>query len=198
MPTDDQTFAERLRVAINSIIAGKHVCNLGLVQSVSGASPNIKLTVQPMVAAIDKDGIPRPYNVVNDVPLFPIGGGGWRLDVTPGSGDIVLLIFADRPLDDWKRTKSTTEPTGKRSHALQDAVAIPIGVGSGASSGIALTHSSGSPAISLTSTGTEITGNLDVTGLVQVGTINPPTAFTVNTHVHPAGTPNTGAPIDPV
>src|SRR5699024_8745233 len=41
------------------------------------------------------------------------------------SGDGVLLIFADRSLDEWKRSGGPVAPADRRQHELTDAIAVP-------------------------------------------------------------------------
>ena len=194
----DQTLPEAMRKMLNSQRSDIRVSCPGIVRGVSGSHPNMRLTIQPSIALRDADGNARPFDVIHDVPLQCIGGGGWLIEVTPGVGDIVWLIFSDRPLDEWKRNGGMVEPTESRTHATQDAFAIPLSGGNGVSSNLVLRSSSGTPALEMTSTGIDIVGNLRVSGLVQGGTESFATTVTLNTHTHPipdggnTSTPNPG------
>lgn len=191
---DDISLSERLRAAVAVVTAGITNGGPGLVKSVSGSHPNVRLRVQPMLSPPDIDGVTHEAPDIYEVPLLTIGGGGWRVEITPGEGDIVWLLHSDRSLDEWKSKKSVVAPRATRTHAQQDAVAIPLSLGNGSSPELVLRHESGTPAISLTSTGVEIAGNLDVTGLVRGGTATPATAVSLTTHTHPVSGDSTLAP----
>ena len=72
--------------------------------------------------------------VLEAVPLCWPGHGRLRLDATLLDGDLVLLVFGDRSTAHLRQALQTEDvaeleplgPTHARSHALSDALAIPI------------------------------------------------------------------------
>ncbi len=69
------------------------------------------------------------------IPMVPVGypqGGGFFISVPLAVGDIVLLVFAERSLDQWietarKASKRTVNPGDTGTHTLDGAIALPCG-----------------------------------------------------------------------
>lgn len=189
---DDQTTSEVFRESLLRVLSGTCVSGPGLVRSVSGDTAE----VVPMVNRIDEEGVARPYSPIPNVSVLKIGGAGWEIDVSPSAGDIVWLFFADGSLDEWRGSKSVVTPQSKRSHALTDAVALPLNFGGGAGGTLRIRNTSGTVSAEFAESGITLNGSVDVTGLLRVGTASPATAFTVNTHTHieTGGTTNPPTP----
>ena len=69
------------------------------------------------------------------VPMVPVGymqGGGFFISVPLAAGDFVLLVFAERSLDQWLQTarkgsQRAITPGDMGTHTLEGAVALPCG-----------------------------------------------------------------------
>jgi hypothetical protein len=69
------------------------------------------------------------------IPMVPVGymqGGGFFLSVPLAVGDVVLLVFAERSLDQWLQTaikgsQRAIAPGDLGTHTLEGAVALPTG-----------------------------------------------------------------------
>jgi hypothetical protein len=69
------------------------------------------------------------------IPMVPVGytqGGGFFVSVPLAPGDFVLLVFAERSLDQWLQTarkgsQRAITPGDIGTHALEGAVALPCG-----------------------------------------------------------------------
>lgn len=69
------------------------------------------------------------------VPMVPVGvmqGGGFLVSVPIAPGDVVLLVFAERSLDQWLQTarkgsQRTINPGDVGTHSLEGAIALPMG-----------------------------------------------------------------------
>jgi hypothetical protein len=104
-----------------------HVSMPGVVQAYHRATQTAD--VQPIVRArqLDEEGNVTPLRlpVLPGVPVsFPQGGGcsiTWDL----AAGDVVLLLIAERSLDEWKATAAMdVTPADPRRFDLSDAVAL--------------------------------------------------------------------------
>jgi hypothetical protein len=82
-------------------------------------------TVQPEPVSYQGDQVVA-FPALHDVPVMFPQGGGFRMTWPLVNGDRCWLSFACRPLDAWK-AGDEAQPGGLRSHALSDAVAVPMG-----------------------------------------------------------------------
>jgi len=117
--------------------------------------------------------------------------------MVPAVGDKVLLLVSDDCLTEWRSQKDADHVATKdrRAHAFTDAIAIPFAhATNSASTKMLIGSMTGGASAEISATGITINGNVDVTGVLRVGTLVPATAVTVNAHTHAAGTPNTGPP----
>jgi len=69
------------------------------------------------------------------IPMVPVGymqGGGFFVSMPLAAGDFVLLVFAERSLDQWLQTarkgsQRAINPGDMGTHSLEGAVALPCG-----------------------------------------------------------------------
>ena len=84
-----------------------------------------KADVQPLLRKKYKDGTVESLPIITNVPVvFPKGGAfsmHWPLSV----GDSMLLVFAQRSLDEWLIDGGEVTPQDPRMMDLSDAIAIP-------------------------------------------------------------------------
>jgi hypothetical protein len=68
---------------------------------------------------------PELHPIVEDVPVVYPGGGGFffTFDILPGS--YVLLLFAERSIENWANLGGIGDPQSTRKCDLSDAIAIP-------------------------------------------------------------------------
>lgn len=66
---------------------------------------------------------------ISDVPVLWQAGGGMSFVMDLDPGDDVVLIVADRSIDEWQNSTSDSaqEPFSSRRYNLSDALAIPAG-----------------------------------------------------------------------
>lgn len=69
----------------------------------------------------------HPWPELPDVPIVFPRGGGWSITWPLSKGDNVLLVFAQRSIDDWWATngQSKISPVDLRRQDISDAFAIP-------------------------------------------------------------------------
>jgi len=84
-----------------------------------------RASVQPLVSRPLADGTWQALPVVVNVPVVFVGGGGGALTFPIEPGDLVLLLFSDRSLDEWLSKGGQAEPRDPRTHDLSDGLAIP-------------------------------------------------------------------------
>jgi hypothetical protein len=189
---DSESTPEVLRDVMTALLSGVCVSSPGLVTSASGDTAS----VIPMINRRDSEGNPRPYSELRNVTVIWPGGGGWAVKSELKAGDIVWVVFADGPLDEWREKLSVVTPESNRSHALSDGVAFPTSLGTSTGGTLTIQNAAGI-GIEFTATKITLSGNVDVTGLLAAGTAVPGAGVTLNTHTHPvvdgvATAPNPG------
>lgn len=70
----------------------------------------------------------QPYTPLINVPLGYFSMGGYSIKVTPKIGDIVIVLFCDYDIDNLLIDGKTKTHNTSRTHALEDAIAIPLSI----------------------------------------------------------------------
>ena len=82
--------------------------------------------VQPTIGTIDEDGVEHIPQIIYNVPIIMLGGGGSLISVPVSVDDTVLLVFSMKDIASWKKgdgAYKVAETT--RLHNINDAIAIP-------------------------------------------------------------------------
>lgn len=111
---------------LNSIIANKisdmHICLPAKIVAYDYTKQ--KAIVQPLINQKLTNGevikLPQIYNV----PVVQLVSGGASITLPVKIGDKVLLIFADKSLEEWLKSGKQVTPDDPRSNNLTDAIAI--------------------------------------------------------------------------
>lgn len=117
---------EVLEVAIDSHLFHTRVMLPGRIESYDAAEQTA--TVKPLIKNVveDEEGEPlvQELGIISKVPVFCFGGGGYSMTAPVAKGDMCMLLFADRSLDNWLRDGEDVDPQDNRMHHLSDAVAL--------------------------------------------------------------------------
>jgi hypothetical protein len=136
-------LAELVQVAIASALADAHTAMPGQIVAVytdangRGQSADVRPSLRnTLPTADDVEGF-EPYAeedlpVIPRVPIAYPQGGGFAITWPLAAGDFVLLVFAERSIDQWLNTASKSRQvaisTGDLgTHTLDGAVALPLG-----------------------------------------------------------------------
>lgn len=68
----------------------------------------------------------KPYAPLIKIPIGIFGLGGFNIKIKPKIGDWVILIFMDYSIDYFITDGHTKDLNSTRTHALEDAIALPI------------------------------------------------------------------------
>ena len=130
MPAAKPSEHEVLLEGIRGQMARIHTALPGVVVSYDAASQTA--TVKPAFKFAYKDpsgdGSVKRYepNAISNVPVAFPGAGDFSITWDLAAGDEVLLIFAERSLDEWRSLGgSSHEPSDLRRFDLSDAIAYP-------------------------------------------------------------------------
>jgi hypothetical protein len=188
---------------VRNEIASIHTAAPGTIVSYDSATG--LASVQPSLQFKVPDGRVLDMPVIIGVPVqWPSGMGGKASVTFPlQSGDSVLLVFAERALDDWLKGGESDDP---RKFDLTDAFAIPcVWPGEATVGGAAypddvclaygdnsLRITSGGAINIAAAGGVSITGDVVVSGDLTAGGIS------LKSHVHSgveSGSSSTGSPV---
>lgn len=123
------TLNEAIRLVLQQVLANIHTVMPAEV--VEYDETNQTATVQPSLQRgyDDPTGEVTVVNlpqIVNVPVAFPRAGSSWiHFPIAPG--DAVMLVVAERSLDNWKAQGGISDPAGRRKFNLTDAVALPGG-----------------------------------------------------------------------
>lgn len=133
-PDVAQLLEEALRGASEAI----HVGGPGVAQSVSMGSG--RAAVQPAVSKSGEDREPT----IPDVPVLQLRSRMFELTIPLSGGEPVLLIHADRSLDEWAAGGGeVVEARDPRAHDVTDAVALPLAPGGSDAANLVIRRLSG-------------------------------------------------------
>jgi hypothetical protein len=158
----NETLESGLQTIFRELLTNINTAFVGIVVSFDGKN---KISVQPAVMFQPIGGEEQPLPVLEDVPLVFPGGSSLKITWTPLPGDEVLVVCAQRSIDNWKAAGGLAPPGNKRRFSASDAVAIPglesFAAPSSVGSNPKITSSTGN-AIEFTPTSVTINGHLEV------------------------------------
>ena len=105
-----------------------HTCSWGYVTSYDAASQSCTVQLVLRRQFVVEGGqvqSERPAPLVSVPVVFP-GAGDYSITWPLKSGDVVLVVFAERAMHQWNAGgQEDLEPDDGRMHSMSDAVAIP-------------------------------------------------------------------------
>ena len=133
MNTRNPTLREVVTGHIADALAQLRVSMPGRVESYDASActvdvvPQLRRPVRQETGELAWVALPK----VSAVPVLMPMAGGRRVKLPVAAGDIVLLIFSDFSMDDWKSGAGADDPLGVvtplqvEGHQVADAIAIP-------------------------------------------------------------------------
>lgn len=122
MTSSKENLSEVLRQVLRNRDAELHVSMPAVIISYDYVTR--KARVKPTISRKYADGRIAPYPIISGVPVAQARSGGASLNMPVKAGDPVLLIFADRAIDDYLGSGGEQAQGDVRMHSLNDAVAI--------------------------------------------------------------------------
>jgi len=107
---------------IQEALANLHTCMPARIESFDPVT--MKADVQPLFKRKfrGQDAVPLPKQV--SVPVACMRAGGFIIRPPYKKGDMALLVFSERALDNVLGTGQMADPESNRKHALDDAIII--------------------------------------------------------------------------
>lgn len=111
-----QNFTNESNNNLNIMMIGK-IQNYNSVDNTASIEPLHYIPGQNM-----------PYNLLTSVPIGFFSIGGYSIKVAPKKGDLVLLLYCDYDIDNLMLDGTTKRQNTDRTHALEDAIALPLSI----------------------------------------------------------------------
>jgi Phage protein Gp138 N-terminal domain len=121
----EPTTSDMLDVLKQDIFASLNCVRVGQIQSFDSSKQTA--TVALLGKRVYPDGTIADYGPLLDVPIIVLQGGGGYIQLPATSGDMCLVLFNDRNIDNWYSTGSAQAPATGRMHSLSDGFAL-VGV----------------------------------------------------------------------
>lgn len=112
---------ELLNIIIANKIADIHICMPGKILEYDYSKQRAK--VQPSLNQKYNDGEVVKLPAIFNVPVIQPASGGASITFPVNIGDKVLLVFAEKSLEEWLQNGNQVTPDDPRQNNLTDAVA---------------------------------------------------------------------------
>jgi len=93
---------------IRRMLGAMWTATLVMVKGVE--TDTLTVDVQPLVAAVDSDGMVTPHGTIFGLPYFRLQGGSNAVIIDPVVGDIGVCVFASRDISSVKVAKGPSAP----------------------------------------------------------------------------------------
>lgn len=118
----DYTAKENIEEIVEIRARRLHTAQPGEIETYdpTKSKATVRLSVRHRVNGTEVD-----YPILVEVPVVMPRAGGFNISMPLKKGDGVLVIFAERSLENWVAAGAVSDTGGNRAHDLSDAVAIP-------------------------------------------------------------------------
>lgn len=133
VPADAASEVGRMDYIIRSAMSGLRTAMPVKVISVTnsgGVSAIGKVSVQPLVSAVDGNGQAWEHGIIHNVPYMRIQGGSNGVILDPAVGDVGIASVCDRDISTVKNTGAVSAPGSNRKNDLSDMVYLMTIIGS--------------------------------------------------------------------
>jgi len=132
VPADAASEVGRMDYIIRSALSGIRTAIPVKVISVTnsgGVSAIGKVSVQPLVSAVDGNGQAWEHGIIHNVPYMRIQGGANGVILDPAVGDVGIASVCDRDISTVKNTGAVAAPGSNRKNDLSDMVYLMTIIG---------------------------------------------------------------------
>lgn len=132
VPADAASEVGRMDYIIRSALSGMRTSMPVKVISVTnsgGISAIGKVSVQPLVSAVDGNGQAWEHGIIHNVPYMRIQGGANGVILDPAVGDIGIATVCDRDISTVKNTSAVSAPGSNRKNDMSDMVYLMTIIG---------------------------------------------------------------------
>lgn len=122
-PIHEPTMQDVLETAIQTIVGQIHTCFPGVIETYDESKA--MASVNPLISRKYLDGTIVNFPLIPNVPIVWPRTKSGSISFPLSKGDGVLILCAERSLDEWLSKGTVVAPEDKRRYALIDAIAIP-------------------------------------------------------------------------
>lgn len=132
----EPTLSDVISSWVQRSLQGVHTATWGTVESFDRST--CRATIQPIPRAVktneEGDRVTERAAILQNVPVCFVGIAGIQIAFDLPAGSLVVVIFMERSMDKFLTTGSTDiDPGDDRRFSVNDAIALPVLVGGGAS-----------------------------------------------------------------
>ena len=167
------TLASSVDFAFTQKMKNVYTCMPGVVVGDYDAgrrTVTVRGALNVITSDLDQQLRSHRRDVIRNVPIVYPHAGPYHIQFPLSAGDSVLLLYAQRGMDYWKKSHRVADPT-VRLFSEVDAICIPgfgiVGEHPPAGSGLVV-GVDGGPSIELTESGITISGNVTINGDLTV------------------------------
>lgn len=103
---------------LNGIAGDVNSCIIARIESFD--SRKMKADVIPLI----KDSDNKPVSMLIEVPVALVKAGGFIIRPPYKKGDVVVIVFADRDIDNVLLSGKVSNLNSSRKHSLDDAIVV--------------------------------------------------------------------------
>lgn len=118
-PIDLITLLSRVK---SDIFASMFCVQIGTIESYDTLKNSAKVSINFKKQFVTGEIV--NYPVLEDVPVFILGGGSASISMPIAQGDQCLILFCDRNIDNWWAAGDKGIPNDSRMHNIADGIAL--------------------------------------------------------------------------
>jgi len=113
-------------LVLNVLSRELHTCMPGCVTELRTKGNSIFVDVKPLIKTTQVDGAQADLDILQGVLLLTPGTTKSSIVMPINEGDLVLLIFSEKTLENWSQTTQTANGIYGRQFDMSDAFAIQM------------------------------------------------------------------------
>lgn len=117
--SEAMSFFEKI---MGNVTDGVNSCILGRIEKFNAST--MKADISPLVKVRFKDGTLEDQSLLIDVPVSFLKAGPFVIRPPYKVGDMVVVVFADRDIENTLISGAKSEPNSLRQHSLDDAIVV--------------------------------------------------------------------------
>lgn len=164
-PADENTLD-----GLNNVLTDKiamHIQNVmpGIVQSYNTATN--RAVIKPAITGVASQGQKVPKEVLYDIPVLRLSGGGSFISFPIEKGNTGWLIACDRNISIFKQSLEESAPNDYRKHKFEDSFFIPDSINGAGTNDLTIDAKDNNLALATTAN-LKINGTSGITGTYTV------------------------------
>lgn len=121
-PTTEPQLSDLLDDVKREAFVGMNCVQIGTIEAYNSLTNTAKVSINAKIEL--PNGDIKDYPLLEDCPVFIIGGGDSYISFPIAKGDTCLVLFNDVNIDNWYLTGEVTVPWNSRQHDIADGIVL--------------------------------------------------------------------------